>query len=375
MEENLFMPLYLLFIFLIILFIEIIMPRLTRKEIVFGVRVPQDKTNLKEIKDIKKKYIINNLIIGVPVIILFTFLNYKFSSTGMILFTTFGFMFIYYLIYIMSNRAVKNLKQQQNWFEGKKQSVTIDTNFSREKINTIISPWFFIIPVIMIVINIILGYKYYSSLPNRVPIHWDFSGNITGYSHKSIFLIWDMPLVQTFITFIFFIVYKGIGWSKQQISSFNPKSSVEKNKIFRRVWSIYMTVFCILINCMLTMGTLQRYNVFHISSKLYTIVSIAFLVLVFCSIIIISIKLGQGGVNVKLPGKEEKNEFSSRDNDDDSYWKFGMIYYNRNDPSIFVEKRFGIGWTVNAGSLVGMAIYIGIIVLIIISLIAPKIFK
>ena len=49
MEENLFMSLYLLFIFLIILFIEIIMPRLTRKEIVFGVRVPQDKINLKAV--------------------------------------------------------------------------------------------------------------------------------------------------------------------------------------------------------------------------------------------------------------------------------------------------------------------------------------
>ena len=37
------------------------------------------------------------------------------------------------------------------------------------------------------------------------------------------------------------------------------------------------------------------------------------------------------------------------DMDDDQYWKFGLFYVNKNDPSILVEKRFGIGWTVNMG--------------------------
>ena len=35
--------------------------------------------------------------------------------------------------------------------------------------------------------------------------------------------------------------------------------------------------------------------------------------------------------------------------DDDHYWLAGMFYLNRDDPSFFVEKRFGIGWTCNFG--------------------------
>ena len=31
----------------------------------------------------------------------------------------------------------------------------------------------------------------------------------------------------------------------------------------------------------------------------------------------------------------------------DECWKLGLIYFNRNDPALWVEKRFGIGWTVN----------------------------
>jgi uncharacterized membrane protein len=50
--------------------------------------------------------------------------------------------------------------------------------------------------------------------------------------------------------------------------------------------------------------------------------------------------------------------------DDDRYWLAGMFYLNRDDPSLFVEKRFGIGWTFNLGhplSIVVLALAITIL--------------
>jgi len=35
------------------------------------------------------------------------------------------------------------------------------------------------------------------------------------------------------------------------------------------------------------------------------------------------------------------------DGTDDRYWKAGLVYYNPDDPTIFIEKRFGIGYTMN----------------------------
>jgi Predicted membrane protein len=345
--------------------IGILMPKLTRKEIVFGVRVPEDKTNLQEITTIKRKYIINNLLIEIPVTVLFTFLNYRFFGVGMILFTSFAFIFINFLIYMLSNKHMKDLKKQQNWFNGKKKSVIVDTDFSRERMNTLVSHWFFIIPVIIVVINIALGYSNYSGLPSRVATHWDFSGNITGYQNKSLFLIWEMPITQIFITAVFFICYKSIGWSKQQLSPPNPKSSARKNRVFRRVWSIYMTVFCIFMNIIFTMANFMIFSIFNINPKIFGFIIIAFIVIVFSSIIVISLKLGQGGANIKLPGEKIADSTLQTDKDDDSNWRFGnTIYYNPDDPSLFIEKRFGIGWTINAGRPAGMAIYIGLIVFI-----------
>ncbi|AND84079.1 DUF1648 domain-containing protein [Clostridium tyrobutyricum] len=242
-----------------------------------------------------------------------------------------------------------------------------DSKIKEQYVNGRVSQWFFIIPIIIIIINIILGYVYYNSLPNKVATHWDFSGNITGFQPKSIFLIWEMPLSQIFITVVFFLIYKALGHSKNNTSFSNSKFDLQRNNIFARTWSIYMIVFCALINIVLTMGTLQILNVFYISEKFSAIVIGIFLVITFSSVIILSVKLGQGGSNIKLEGETKENKISKIHRDDRKYWKFGnIIYYNPDDPSLFVEKKFGIGWAINAGKPAGMAIYIGLIVLIVI---------
>ena len=57
------------------------------------------------------------------------------------------------------------------------------------------------------------------------------------------------------------------------------------------------------------------------------------------------------------------------DGDDDQYWKAGIFYVNKSDPSIFVEKRFGVGWTVNFGHPISYVIlFVPIILIIAISI-------
>ena len=31
----------------------------------------------------------------------------------------------------------------------------------------------------------------------------------------------------------------------------------------------------------------------------------------------------------------------------DRYWKLGIFYFNRDDPAVLVEKRFGLGYSLN----------------------------
>ncbi|WP_328294586.1 DUF1648 domain-containing protein [Kineococcus sp. NBC_00420] len=57
--------------------------------------------------------------------------------------------------------------------------------------------------------------------------------------------------------------------------------------------------------------------------------------------------------------------------DDDRHWRGGMLYVNRDDPSLFVPKRVGVGYTINAGHPAGRAISIGVLVLVLAAIALP----
>jgi uncharacterized membrane protein len=58
--------------------------------------------------------------------------------------------------------------------------------------------------------------------------------------------------------------------------------------------------------------------------------------------------LGQGGSR-NLPARRPDPDTSNAigDRTEDRLWRLGIFYFNRDDPSVLVEKRFGIGYTLN----------------------------
>ena len=67
------------------------------------------------------------------------------------------------------------------------------------------------------------------------------------------------------------------------------------------------------------------------------------------------LRTGQGGS--LLPETESDDEGRGEgergvvgDGSDDRFWKWGLFYVNPDDPTIFVEKRLGIGYTCNFGN-------------------------
>jgi uncharacterized membrane protein len=57
---------------------------------------------------------------------------------------------------------------------------------------------------------------------------------------------------------------------------------------------------------------------------------------------------------------------------DDRYWKLGVIYINPEDPSILVERRFGVGWTLNLGNRWGV---IALSMLLAVAILVPVLFR
>lgn len=339
----------------------------SKRDIFLGIRIPQSERNNDELKNLGKRYIYTNLIIGIPTIIIFSIIIYRLVYLWLFMMLIFVFIFIDFLIYYIYNKKVSKLKSKRGWLKTKKQVVAIDTNFSKENCNKIMpSAWWFSISFIIIALCVIVNIVNYPNLPYKFPTHWGLDGKPNGYSIKSYSSVFLMPLIQLFMVTIMFLSYKSIGWSKREINPNSPEESKIRNLKFRRIWSIYIIVINYVMLFIFTIGDLQTMQIINPDNRMI----LPFVLIISFGItavsIIISIKVGQGGSKLKIESENKVNDIDVRD--DDRFWKLGnTIYYNKDDPSVFVEKRFGVGWTVNAGTTLGMAFYIAIILIVIFS--------
>ena len=83
--------------------------------------------------------------------------------------------------------------------------------------------------------------------------------------------------------------------------------------------------------------------------------------LIVIAAVVLSVKTGQSGSRIRI-GRTKDGKKINRD--DDKYWKNGMFYVNKEDPALFVEKRFGVGFTLNFGRPAAILIFVGVLAVI-----------
>lgn len=327
--------------FLIMMFI----PYWTRKTESFGVSIPEAMYNDASIKAMRKQYAV---IIGVvSSIFIAVFLMFSFFLTvdEQVLSTIFGaiiiiFLICSFLVYLHFYRKMKDLKQVENWFQGKTEQIVIDTQFRQQKL--IYSNLWFIFSFIIAFITIIFTLQFYQLIPDRIPMQYNLSGEITNWVDKSYRTVLMMPVMQVYMSLLFLFINTIIAKAKQQVSVENPDKSLIQNITFRRRWSLFTIISG---TALVIMFSLIQFSFFYEVEP--TILYILPLVITFGIIIgavILSITTGQGGSRL---GKVKSVTGQMIDRDEDRYWKLGQFYYNKEDPSLFLEKRFGVGWTNN----------------------------
>lgn len=366
MTYNLINALFNIFTLSIILVVQTLTTSTSRKNILLGVKIPEEKIKTDGVEAIKKGFKKESILVGIPSLIILSMLVYYINNINMIMFSTFGFIGILFLVYLRWNKKAKQLKAQEGWGRLSSKVLVVDTDFSRDRgsAETLSKKWY-LIPLSIVLVNAVLALVMYPSLPEVIPTHWDLKGNADGLMNKSMLVVMIMPIIQLIMVLVFYGSNQFMLNSKQQINSKNPKISVKKNTIFRKVWSIYFLVVLILMEILLTALNLASLGLFSNVGviNIFTFIITGSIVL---SSVVISIKLGQGGDRLKINDEEDSKGY---DIDDDNLWKLGnSIYYNPNDSSIFVEKRVGIGWTVNTGRPIGMFLTILPIIIIILTL-------
>ncbi|AXI08406.1 hypothetical protein CUC15_05435 [Oceanobacillus zhaokaii] len=337
--------LLLVAVFIPVFLMMMLTPYLTRKTESFGVTIPEEIYSSKQLKAMRRSYLISTGMLSFIILLMFSFLGLTVvnDEQSLSILLTVGialYIIVSFIIYLTFHRRMKVLKKNSNWAINKSQQVFINTGFRNQRLTH--SNYWFLISFVISIVVIIITFQRYDLIPEQIPMQYNFAGEVTNWVDKSYRSVLSMPIMQLYLMLLFLFINTMIAKSKQQINAEKPEESMRQNIIFRRRWSLYIIVTGSLLTVMFSF--IQLSFIYPINQQVITIVPLLFSFIMIIWAIVLSITTGQGGSRVKSQMGKNGNVI---DRDDDKYWKLGQFYYNKNDPAFMLEKRFGVGWTIN----------------------------
>jgi uncharacterized membrane protein len=317
-------------------------PFVTRRGECFGVSTPPERYATREIAALRRRYVLlcagACVLTGIPPRVFFA-LGMP-ESAALICHSVCVVLNLLaiFLSYVHAHKAVKRMKREQGWASEKPQIIAAPATPARALPSMLV----LLLPMLVLLLGSIgIGYAFYPALPDRVATHWNAAMQPDVFSDKSPGLIWMMPAIQVFIALCFAFVHVSLVKSKRKLEANDPEGSLRRDEVFRSAWAWFLIVIGVLMSAGMTLLQAATFQLLSVGVAFGVIMGATALSLV--GGVVLSIKVGQGGSRLKTKPAPQ----AAVDYDDDRFWKLGSFYYNPDDPSVFVEKRFGVGFTNN----------------------------
>lgn len=323
-------------------------PFLTRRTESFGVSIEEKHYDDPEIRGMRRTYAAGTGGVSLATVIASLAAAAALDAErhlGWLLPAATGVMLVAHLIlYLRYHFRMRKLKEERGLVSPAMQQTVVDTAFYRERRAY---PMYWLIPHLLVAAATAwVCIANYDAFPDRIIMQYGLDGTPTNVVDKSwgtvLFPVW----MQLFMIALFAVVNYGIASSKQQIDASNPRGSLRRNLIFRRKWSAFCLGTGFLLTAMFALFPLQQ--LYGIEPGVLTAAMLSFVAIVLLWAVRLGFVTGQGGSRIRLPEEPDGGAPTGKVNrDDDKHWILGQFYYNPDDPALFLEKRFGIGWTVN----------------------------
>lgn len=201
-------------------------------------------------------------------------------------------------------------------------------------------------------------------MPNPIPIHYNGAWEVDGWAAKTPLNASFELIFQAILALVFSGIHVAFIHTRPTLAdAHRPTASLITHSTYQRAMTAATLVCGALTLCSLNFITLSSAQLMSPQASMAGLLILTGVgVIVLCATGII---LGQNGAKLLEKTGPITATSPASPNDADEYWKAGMFYYNRNDPALFVPKRFGIGTTLNFGHPKALAITIGFILFIV----------
>lgn len=316
-----------------------LMPALVRSTLPFGVRIPLARAQEPAIAEAVRDYRRLVLIGGVLVLAVFLALTLALGQPFLLSLGIFAALILGWIAYYRAHRQLATRKARERWYEGLRQRIAVDT--ARRSAPPAF-PLVWLLPAVAIaVLTLALGLWRYPALPATLVLHYRADGTPDRFGAKSVWSAFEMVVVQWAVTALLLILAAVSGRFRADLDIEALDQSVAQHR--RMVGVMQRTLLLLATGVALTF--------LGVSALVWGLLSATGPTLALLTIVPI---LGIVGALLLIVRATTAQATAPRSNsggyvnrDDDACWRGGMFYTNRDDPALFVPKRFGIGWTIN----------------------------
>ncbi len=367
--------LFMFVLFFILGFVNGITPFYSRKGTPFGVTVPTAHQKDDYIIRLKREYLYQNISISIlfalPILLFLLLDDLRQAEMISSIYVTAAmlvYMILSFVLYLQKRKKIRAWKKANNIkTDPKREKVVIDTSYQKD-LKVISNGVFVFAQLFIVLVTVGITLYYYDAIPERFPVHWNSANEPDRIVDKSYLSVLMLPMMQLLMIPVLFFSHYSFIKSKQKLSPYLSDLSSKQSKLFRQAWSYYFLVVSILTQLLLS--GVHFFSVFFADSGVKWIIwiTVPFVIIIMGYSLYLTWKYGQGGEKLFLREAGELPD-TVAEADEEDYWKWGVWYYNPNDPSIFVEKRFGIGSTMNMARWQAWAFVAGILLFVVLMMV------
>lgn len=189
---------------------------------------------------------------------------------------------------------------------------------------------------------------FYPQLPERIPIHWNWKGEVDGWAHKSFTSVFVVPVMTLYMQGLLFLVKRGLLGVKMTLPGEHAAEYLELKEqqlnlnLSLMDWMRALTsvvLGAIAVNTIFS--SLPQFAPYAqmVNIALFSLTGIMFVIGFWYLFQMI-------GINRDLKTRVGR-VYVQRPSDAEHWYGGGIFYYNPEDPAFFVEKLVGWGYTMN----------------------------
>ena len=230
-----------------------VMPFITRKSLLFGVRIPEAQIDHPEVVTLKRRF---SLIISVftAAVAAAVTLQYVFApdwTLAAMIYAPFLIILLQFIAYIPSWRSALQLKSDKGWIVSTKGSADTRLALSRQTFSNLPLSWY-IISILIAVAAGLVSLFLYPKLPDPMITHWNAAMEPDGWAKKSLLSVLGLPLTMIGMTVIMIVSNMAVWRMKLQVSQEQPALSYAQHRVYRRLLSHMLGFISIIISAMMT---------------------------------------------------------------------------------------------------------------------------